>query len=192
MRLKAASILILILLLGRAVIAQRDCGDGLPCGKLSWDLPLLPALPSPTPIPTISFEETSEPEPTGDPTATLQPIPTNPPLATVDTVGIIDQVATLNAIMDETPITVLDINGTPVDNATAFAEVGGNAGQFFGYARTISQSSMGSFTPILNFLFLLLATVLSVKFFDFLLPVVMAVVGIVRKIIQVILDFIPL
>src|SRR5689334_19660627 len=78
-------------------LAQKDCGDGLPCGKLSWDLPVLSTLASPTPMPTIQITavQTATAAPTGAASAT--PLPTGTLVADFSSVG--DQMNTLAAVV---------------------------------------------------------------------------------------------
>lgn len=185
-------LLSLILLIAFPALAQKDCGDGLPCGKLAWDLPVLPILLSPTPMPTQAINITPVGQPTSGAVPTAVPFPTNPALATVDTSQIANSMATLNAAVDSTPEVVYDINGTPVDTDATFNELGNNAGVFFGYARSASDASLGAISPLVGFLLLGFVTVVAVKALTFLLPVLTAVFGIVRKIVEVVLEFIPL
>lgn len=185
-RLVAASIL--MLLISFPVLAQRDCGDGLPCGKLPWDLPVLPQLPSPTPMPTIAV--TTQPTP-GPGTPTVAPSPTLAPLNTLDTSGINNQVATLGAVMAASPYIVNDLNGTPVNTLDTVNEVSDNAGLFFGYARSIGQISIGKMSPLLVLALTGVALLIGFKTTTYLLPFIAAAFAIVRKALSLILDFLP-
>ena len=75
---RAILTLLVLFTVGGVVAAQKDCGDGLPCGKLLWDLPVIPTLASPTPMPTIQITavQTATTAPTGAASAT--PAPTRP------------------------------------------------------------------------------------------------------------------
>lgn len=185
-------IVALLLLVVLPVMAQKDCGDGLPCGKLLWDLPGLPELPSPTPIPTQIINLTPVGQPTSAPVPSAVPIPTNPALATVDTSQIGDSMATLNAAVDSTAEVVYDLNGTPVDTSETFGELAANAGQFFGYARSLPEANMGALTPLVAFLVFTFIVIVAIKAITYLLPILTAVWGFIRKIIEVVLEFIPL
>lgn len=182
-------IALLVLVLAVPVAAQDDCGDGLPCGKIPWDLPVLPALPSPTPMPTQAF--TAIPPTPGAGTPTWTPSPTATESASVDTDVLGDQVATLGAVINSTPGTINDLNGTPVNANEVYEELGENAGTFFGYVRGITEASFGELSPLFNFTFLGLLVVISVKLLTFLLPVGAAMFGIIRNVISLIRDFIP-
>jgi hypothetical protein len=118
-------------------------------------------------------------------------IPTNPPIE-LDTSGINHQLSTLQAVMESTPMAIQDINGTPVDTNTTFTELGDNAGTFFGYARGLSSLSFGKLSPLIAFALLALVTVLAVKMYGFFLPIITAIWGFIRKIVQIVLEFIPL
>lgn len=170
-------------------LAQDDCGDGLPCGRIPWDLPILPALPSPTPMPTLAF--TAIPPTPGAGTPTWTPTPTATP-GGLDTGDLDNQVATLGAAINATPISINDLNGTPVNNQESFEELGLNAGTFFGYARAITSASFGEMSPLFNFGFLALLIVISVKLLTFLLPIGAVVFGILRNVISLIRDFLPI
>lgn len=186
-RLVAASIL--ILLAAAPAFAQRDCGDGLPCGRLPWDLPVLPQLPSPTPMPTFAL--TVQPTP-GAGTPTVAPSPTLALVNTIDTSAISNQVGTMSAVMASTPYIIQDFNGTPVDTSESLTELEDNASFFFGYARSISSAYVGKLSPLMTFMLLSVAVIVSIKATTYLLPFISAVVGLVRKVISLILDFLPL
>lgn len=69
-----------VLLATGPVSAQTsDCGNGVPCGPIPWRLPVLPNLPSPSPMPTIAA--TSSSINPGAPTNTPAPISTPTPLS---------------------------------------------------------------------------------------------------------------
>lgn len=185
----AVTVVALLLILGEPVGAQ-DCGNGLPCGPLPWRLPNLPRLRTPTPMPTISFNPTPPPTATPAPTDT----PSGPtPTATLDldTSGIANQIATLNAVIEQTPMIVLDMAGTPVDTSAQFAELGDNAGLVFGYARGLSQASLGSISPLVAFTLTALVVVIAVKMLTFMWPILAALWNIISRIIQLVLDFLP-
>lgn len=185
-------LLILILLAAIALpVLAGDCGNGLPCGPLGWTLPPLPVLPSPTFMPTLAITAIAPTQVSGA-VPTAPAIPTAPPLVEVDTSGIGDQMATLNAVVAATSVPIVDLNGTPVDTDASFTELGDNAGQFFGYARSLSEASVGELTPLLAFGLLSFVVVIAVKIPTYLLPIAAAVFGLIRKIVQVILEFIPL
>lgn len=130
----------------------------------------------------------TSPTPTGcaaPPTAT----PTSFSGVAVDLEG---QIETLSAIMTGTPINIV-VSGTPFDSSAAFTELGENAGSFFGYARGLSTGSyLGPFTPLVALSTLALLVVASVMLLTFFGPVFGVIFGFIRKIISLILDFLPL
>lgn len=191
---KLASITALILLVIAAPVLAGDCGNGLPCGPLGWSLPPLPVLASPTFMPTFDVSGNVQPTdvsgavPTPAPAATNTPVPTN-----VDASSITDNLSTLSAVMSETPMMVTDLNGTPFDQDAAFEELGTNAGTFFGFARSIvSPVTFGPLWPLVALVVTSLTVVFGVKIITYGLPVFAALFGFIRKMVQIILDFIPL
>lgn len=194
--MKKLLIPLLLVLLAAPLVASaqpRDCGNGLPCGAIPWTRFILPRLPSPTPMPTLNVAaviSTPTPGPTvtpGGPTIT----PT-PGLPTVDTSQIQESIETLQAINNATPFAVVNAAGTPVSPQEQFAQVGEDAGIFFGYARSIiSPVTFGPIWPLVAFSFTALAVVLIVTATTFLLPGAVAIFGLIRKLISTIMDFIP-
>jgi hypothetical protein len=132
---------------------------------------------------------TSAPAPT-----TAPPVETYIAAPTVNTSGINDQMATLSSVMENTPYIVLNVEGTPVDTAETFDDLGSNAGDFFGYAKGLSssQSNFGSLTPLIVFTLIAMVTVIAIKSLTFLIPLFAAIWGFIRKIIETVLEFIPL
>lgn len=182
MRLKAASILI-ILFTASAVLAQRDCGNGLPCGRIPWDLPIMPRLSSPTPMPTIVIpaEVTEEPGPTAAPTYT--PAPTGTIAADFSEIG--DQLSTLSAVVNATPVPVL-VSGTPVDTGAQLVELGSDAGIFFGYVRGFSEANLGGLSQFVTFALFSLVVIIGIKAFGWILPVAAVVFRIILRIVEVV------
>lgn len=184
------------------------CGYGLPCGPIPWNLPRFPSLESPTPIPTLFITATPTPtytpsltptwtpvlSPTITPTpsSTYTPTPTYTPTLALDADFLNDQLATVQAMFDATPIEFVDAAGTPVNTDTTFSELGTNAGMFFGYVRgAASNGNFGKITPLFAFVILTLTVVFLVKLSLYLLPVIAAIFGLIRKILNLILDFLP-
>lgn len=184
--LVAASMLIL-LVGSHLMYAQNDCGDGLPCGKLPWDLPVLPPLPSPTLMPTIGVTTVPPTQTPGGPTAT--PAPTSVGFD-IDVSGINNQFGTLQALAEATD-PVVEVSGTPVSNTSQLATLSANSGTFFSYVRAVSEIDLGGMTPLIGFITLSFVTVLGVKVVTLLLPILSALFGFARKIIGVVLDFLP-
>ncbi len=173
---------ILVALTWRTLPAgAQDCREGQPCGAVPWAVPTLPALASPTPMPTlvITSEAGLPPAPTGQPTA---------PSYDLDTGGIDDSFATLNAIMASTPLVVLNTEGTPVG---PIEDLDADASVFFSYAKGMTTDWAGPIAPLISLTLTAFVTVIGVKIITFILPLVSAIFGIIRKILSLILDFLP-
>lgn len=184
LRLAAASMLILIVASWGFAHAQDDCGDGLPCGKIPWDLPPLPALTSPTPIPTI----TPRPDINGLPgpgTPTPTPIGGN-----LGSIGIANQIGTA-AAMAPTPMDVLDSNGDPLVFGQQIDLLRQDAAIVVGYARGFSNMNFGKLTPLIAFLAGTFVIVMFVKGWLIVLPIFTTIVGIFRKVVSFIMEFVP-
>lgn len=179
------------LVAGGVAVAQKDCGDGLPCGKLLWDLPPLPTLQTPTPIPTIQITAipTNGPAPTGTGAATPTVAATGTIQADFSAIG--DQMNTLAAAINATTAPVMS-SGTPVNPGGELTTLSANAGSFFGYVRGFSAASIGGFTPFFGLLFLSLTVVIGIKSLGFLLPVGAVLFRLILRIIEVIKKLIGL
>lgn len=201
--MKARCFLLLMILFSVGIAYAQDCDPYLPCGPLPWQLPSLPDLQSPTPFPTPAvvatgaltpsatptLTPTPTPFPTSTPAPTITPFPTFTPF--VDTIPIGDSLGTLNAVMAATAIPVYDINGTPV-NSNSFDDLADNTGTAFGYARGLSAVNFGTLSPLISFMFTSLFTFLFVRILLLLLPIFIAVWGFIRKLIELIMEFVPL
>lgn len=190
MRLKLVSTLILLLTITSVATAQKDCGNGLPCGPLPWTLPSLPILSSPTPMPTIVLTavSTAAPAPTsGAPSST--PAPTGTIQA--DFSDLADQLGTLQAAVNATSAPV-EVNGTPVDTESQLEEFGGQAGTFFGYVRGFSEVNLGGLTPFVSILLGALVLFLSIKSLGFILPIAAVFFRLILRIVEVVRKLIGL
>ncbi len=181
-----ASLLTFILGVG-FIHAQDDCGDGLPCGRIPWDLPVLPGLPSPTPMPTIGVTLVPPTQTPGGPTAT--PAPTDAGFD-LDVSGINDQFATLQSMAEATE-PVVEVSGTPVSASEQLDTLAEDSYTFFGYVRGVSQIDLGGLTLVLGFILTSFIVVVAIKSITFILPVLLALFNFIKSVISVILDFIP-
>jgi len=174
------AILLLLFLFPLVVQAQALC-DFLPCGPIPWSIPALPVLVSPSPMPTIGITLA----PTGAPTNTPEPTNTPAPTSTVmtDFTNLGDQLSTLQAEFNATPIPI-EVSGTPIDPNEQLSSMAGDAFTFFGYVRGFSEVSLGGLTPIISFILVAFATVISVKVFGFLLPMLATIFGLIFRIVQ--------
>jgi hypothetical protein len=207
-KLTARLVLILsaitILMLLALPVAAGDCLRGLPCGSVPWNLPALPTLHSPTPMPT--FFLTATPSPTMTPT-NFTPSPTstatNTPTSTFtatntptetpffDEQDLQDQITTLEAIIDATPM-IIDINGTPVMASTQIALTGDGIQDLFGKVKGILGADWGGFSPLFQAFLVSVAVTFVVVAAVYAAPIIGFVFGIVRKIYTAIMEFIPL
>lgn len=178
--MKRALLIILLVMLGALpTLAQSDCANNLPCGGVPWRLPALPALRSPTPFPTIIATSASGFVPTATGTLTATPTPTAP----FDLGQLNNNLATMGSIVQATP--------EGVGQGKAEFDLGATGGQVVGYFMGLQNVHFGIFTPFVSFLFFAFFTIIGSKLATVIVPVVSAVVGVLRKIIQVILDFLP-
>jgi hypothetical protein len=81
---------------------------------------------------------------------------------------------------------MVEIDGTPVDPADQFEELGENAGSFFGYVRGFSEVSLGGLTQFINFAIFSLVVIISMKSLGWLLPVAGAVFSLILRIVEVV------
>lgn len=189
-KLRLMAVLVLVLLGAGVVVAQKDCGNGLPCGPLGWPLPAFPSLPSPTPMPTIQITAipTTGPTPTGT-VATPTTAPTGTIQADFSAIG--DQMETLAAYINATNVPVV-ISGTPVDPGSELTALSANAGSFFGYARGFSEASLGGWTPFVALLLLSLTVVIGIKSLSFILPIGAVIFRLILRIIEFVKNLIGL
>lgn len=196
-------IVILILVSMSALVKAGDCGSGLPCGPVPWNLPSLPLLRSPTPMPTYFASVTPSPTvsptnftPSPTSTATSTPSATFTPSATptltpvFDTEDLEDQMLTLEGFLDATPITI-EIDGTPVSVSTQIASVGPGIEDIFGKAKGVFGGDWGPFQPLFQAFMVGVALTFLVIAITYSGPIVGFIFGMVRKIYSAIMDFIP-
>lgn len=185
--------LLVVLLMGIMAVpaAAQNCGSGLPCGPLPWALPNLPSLESPTPPATVFITSAPTESPTMTPTpcptapcATATPTPTQ--TSQFDVGPINDQISTLGAVVNGTPIATID--------AARFGDqdLGTNAGAFFGYALGLSDIHFGILTSLFTFLLFAIMYMIGIRFVLIMLPLLASILGFIRKLFSLILDFLPL
>jgi hypothetical protein len=175
-----------------SVAAAQQCDPLLPCGPLPWQLPSLPNLASPTPIPTLILTAVPPtPTPGGTPAATSAPfvVPTWTPF--IDTSGLNNAAATLNAVANATSVPIYDLAGTPVDSDQTIATLQANTTTVFSYIRGLPEISFGPLTPLVTFVFIALFLFLAFNIIHFVFPLVMAIFGFIRRIVTWVLDFLP-
>lgn len=181
------TLLILILIVALPTSAQQNCGNGLPCGPIPWSLPQFPDLRSPTPFIWQQANQvalTSTPVPTATSIGSSFLTPT--PFSTFEDFS--DNVATLQAQFEATDIPITNELGTPIALDETIAE---NGSIFFSYARGFTANSFGVFAPLIDFIIFAFLLTLVYAVLQFTLPVLTAIFGAFRRLIQFLLDFIP-
>lgn len=192
MKRTALAFILLLLAFPLIALAQKDCGDGLPCGKLPWGLPILPVLESPTPMPTIIITLPVTPTVTPNPTATFTPgTPTAIPEPTgsvmTDFSELGNQFSTLQAMVNATEAPI-QVSGTPVDPGAQLEVMGADAGSFFGYVRGFSEVSLGGLSPFISFAITAFVVVVGLKAAYYILPIAVAIFGIIIRIVKFIIS----
>jgi hypothetical protein len=201
----AITVILVFWITSPALAQQMTCGHGVPCGPIPWQLPDLPILIPPTPFPTISFtatptaSDTPDVTPTDPPTPTDTSTPTDTPTPTdtatsvpsptpfMDMTDIAGQVETLTAALSATPVSIADAD----DIEDTADDLASDAGSLFGYIRGLTLANFGVLTPLIVFLMTALSFTMLVKFTELVLPMVVLGFGLLRKLVQLILDFIP-
>lgn len=122
--------------------------------------------------------------PSGTPAATNDArcgppaIPTSP----VDVSGIVDTMATLQT---------LPVNQVGIANPQAGFDLYSGTATFFSYVLGIQSINLGILTPVITFIFWAFFSFIGIKVAFILLPIIAALVGVTRRIIQLVLDFLP-
>jgi hypothetical protein len=174
---------------------RASCQVDLPCGIVPWELPQMPNLVSPSPYPTVLIRPTATVTPSQTSTATtatpvvVTATPTSAPTG-LDLTQVGGGLATAQGVLDATPF-ILEINGTPVVIQGAYYDVTVNASTFFSYVRGLAGLDLGVLQPIVSWLLFLSVLTIVVKFSNIILPIATLIFGAVRKIIQIVVDFIP-
>lgn len=85
------------------------------------------------------------------------------------------------------------VSSVVVEPASAtLAELGAGAGTFFGYARGLSGDTFGPLAPLVTLTITGMVLIISTKLITFMLPVLAALFGILRKLVVAVLEFLPL
>lgn len=189
MRYLLIFVTLLCLGLTAPIFAQNDCGAGLPCGPLPWPIPKFPIMLTPTPIPTVvATFLANPPQPTESPTPT--------PTATLffDQAPFEDSVATFESVVNGTALPIVNPQGTAVNADEQIGAITANIGTFFSYFKGMVDisSGLGWFSVLIYFLMLLFTAFLTIKALTFFLPVFLAVLGLFKRVFDVIMEFIPL
>ena len=78
------------------------------------------------------------------------------------------------------------------DTVNQLGVVGSEGSIFVSYALAFYNANIGIFTPLLTFMILRVMVMTAVKLNVWLAPVAVAIFGFIRKVISLILDFLPL
>jgi hypothetical protein len=185
--MRAAAVFLLLLLFAFPAAAQ--CG--VPCQPVQWPLPTWPALVSPTPLADVSgLVPTYTPTGTITPGASLTPTATLTPFVDAGDVG--SSLATLEFIVAGTVPPLANPSGTPFTLPDMLATAEADTSQFWGYSKGISESNfLGPFAPFATLLMVFMLTLFLVKGSTFLLPIGFALFGVIRKVVSLLLDFLP-
>lgn len=183
-------------------IKGGQCMYLLPCGPLPWAMPEFYPLESPTPVtrprlvipststPVVTWVNTLTPALTATPTTTPTITPTGTVTPTLDFDDFSGQLGTLEAITASTPIVIEDVYGD--DFSYDSNQIVADSEEFWAHVKAIAQIHFGVFTPIVYFIFFSLAYILLFQSSGFLLGIISAIIGVIRKIFSLILDFLPL
>lgn len=175
--MKALSTLFLLLLISMPTFAQ-DCTTNKPCGPVPWRIPQLPRLLTPTPAPISSSGAFFGPTPViEEDSGYVQDVG-------IDGSDLNDQIGTLNDLLSNENT----LNGTDQD----LGSLVNNTGDFFGYLRAFASADLGPFTPILAVTILGFGIRMGLSLTTAIVPIVVAIYGLIRKAITLILDFLPL
>lgn len=178
--MKRTLLILLLMLLGTLpTLAQSDCANNLPCGGVPWRLPALPVLRSPTPFPTVIATSASGFIPTSTGTVTPTPSATLP----IDMGSLNNSMATMSV--------ALQVTAPAVGAGRAEFDMGNAGGQLIGYIMGLQNVHFGVFTPFVTFFFFAFFAFFGTKMLGILLPIISAIVGVIRKLIDVILQFLP-
>lgn len=86
----------------------------------------------------------------------------------------------------------LPVNQIGVANPQAGFDMYSGTATFFSYVLGIQSVNLGIFTPIIGFIFWSFFSFVAIKVAFILLPIVAGLIGVVRRVVQLVLDFLPL
>ena len=100
----------------------------------------------------------------------------------IDVNGISELMATLQT---------LPVNAVGIENPQAGVDLYAGTATFFSYVLGIQSVNLGSFTPIVAFMFWSFFSFIAIKVAFILLPILAGLVGVVRRLVSLVLDFLP-
>lgn len=151
-----------------------------------WDLPSYPTLQSPTPFSAIEVT-TIYNDPNPEYTSTPEPTATE-----ADLIQFTDHIATLQVITEATEAVVYNELGTPVNVDSELESVKADAVYSVGLIKAVLSADFGKITVLIRYMGLALVITMTVTAANFFIPLIVALISIVRKAVQLFLDFIPL
>jgi hypothetical protein len=171
---------LLILLSASSGAAAQSCGNGLPCGPIPWRLPNLPDLKTPTPASRVDEGYASIPLLTSPAEATALP---------GLEVGMEPVAGQVEMYLTATQICILDVYGRCMEqDPQAYAP---EPFLIFGYFRSLAGVNLGVFNPVLWFLLAAFSSVLAFTLASRVLPILVVLLGLVRKFVNLMLNFLP-
>lgn len=177
------ALLTMVALASFAPVAAAQCQFYRECFQVPWAIPQFAELQSPTPFPTVVITQTYTPTPF-TPTATPTIVPTSD-YTPVNATAVVEQLQTLQAIASGTPVPISIVTQSP-------AMLGANAAVFWGYAKGLGDGAFGdNFSPLITFGMAAILFLVALKFSLIIIPVLMSLIGAFRKVIRMVLDFIP-
>lgn len=164
--------------------SAQTCREGRPCEGVPWQMPVLPPLRTPTPLPTLAITVSPTPSATIAPTNTPTVVPPAPTLV-INATTIIDRLSTLEALASRTP------EGITAYATPSASELGANSAVFFGYFRGLTETNFGVFTQFFNFIVFGFLFIVTLKIGLMLAPLLAAILGFFKRAISFLLEFVP-
>jgi hypothetical protein len=143
---------------------------------------------------TVTAEWTATGEWTATAPWTETPLPTATERNTVfddlqDQIGgISNTFSTAQAVVGATPIPLFDAEGQPAPAIESFYD---DMSYFFGLVKGVNADIAGPFSPMVTVALTGMLVIIAIKMASFMLPIAAAIFGFIRKVIVLILEFIP-
>lgn len=131
---------------------------------------------TPTRTPTITYTPSASPTP-------INYGPTNTPF--FDHASIAHEAETLEGLFESTPI--ISSSGTPITFENQIAPIATNVTDFVGYAKGITELSLGPAAPLANLLILGISLIIFLKVMTFLLPVLVAMYKMIVQVVGMVM-----
>lgn len=178
-RLLAAILIVLF----AALPAAAQCQDGQSCRGVPWRVPPFAPLASPTPFPTAVMTATPAASPTATPSVAATTIGDTAPTLALNIIDLNQELATFRAINNATP--AIDDSGRVTDQQLA-----ANAGAFFQMVNLMRRFQFGRMSPLFVYLFALIAFTIGIQFLVFMLPIIVVVISVIRKVGEFVINLV--